>query len=234
MGKLRLAFEWNALGVAAACLLAACTTVNKLDKYPLRDASLAVDMAPAPDPSLDVNYDLTLNSHDPVGSVISLGTNIAKAAEAGQAEDRMRTALESVDVPAIVRGEAWEACASALGARKEEDRYNADYLLDLSITHFGIDTQAPWGAVQLRVQLTASLYYNESSELVWRREIDVHEPASPSMFGLGRLFGNLVTTGVLANLTTDQLAAGFAELARSSAREVGRTLHDDLFAVRYD
>ena len=58
------------------------------------------------------------------------------------------------------------------------------------------------------------------------------QPASPAVFGLGQIIGNMVTATALSNMTPDELAAGFRELARETARVVARLLERDLARAR--
>jgi hypothetical protein len=145
----------------------------------------------------------------------------------------MRDALLSIDVPSIVLDETFNACAEALDARKVFRKYQADYLLDVEIDHYGIRADSPNGAVSLTMRLTARLYDNRSGDLVWRRAVSVNDRATPYMFGVGDLLGNVVTAGVLANLTTNEIADGFEELARESSKSLARRLERDLYSARF-
>jgi hypothetical protein len=61
----------------------------------------------------------------------------------------------------------------------------------------------------------------------------VNDPASPAMFGLGRIVGNMVTATILSEMSEEDLARGFTELALRSARSVARQLENDLTSARY-
>jgi hypothetical protein len=214
--------------------LVSCRTVNKLDEYRVEDATMAVDMRVPPAPTFKIGYWVTLDSDHPVRTVLSIGTTIAKASEASEAEARMRQALASVDVPGILLAEASSACTTALDARREPQKQGADYLLDLDIHDYGIEADSPWQGVSLNLKLTASLFHNESGDLVWRRSIAMHQNASPAMFGFGSIVGNIVTAAALSELSTEQLEEGFQRLAVESARSLARTMEDDLYEARYD
>ena len=47
------------------------------------------------------------------------------------------------------------------------------------------------------------------------------QPADPEMFGIGNILGNMVTATVLSNMTEDDLARGFKELAIADGKEGG-------------
>ncbi len=224
---------WSVSSLLVLGALASCTTVNRLDQYRIEGATMSSNLRVPPSPKFNISYSVKIDSRNPVGTALSIGTNIAIAAEAHRAEARMREALLSVNIPEIVLDETYSACADALDARKVQRKYQADYLLDLEIREYGIRAASPHGAVTLTLRLTARIYDNASGELLWRRNISVDDRASPYMFGMGDLFGNVVTAGVLANLTTQQIADGFEQLALESSRSIARRLERDLYSVRY-
>jgi hypothetical protein len=215
-----------------AALAVSCATTNRLDKYDFRDAPLAADLRNPPQPTVDVHYRVIVDANNPVGTVLSLGTSYGKAQEAGKAEERMRDALASVDVPGIVLERASAACAAALGARRVANRGDADFLLDLEIQSYGLHAGSGGGSVSLRMNLTARLHSLRDGDLVWRRDLRVDRPMNPALFGGSSIVGNVVSAAVLASLTTEQMADGFRTLAEDTASWVGRTLEDDFMAAR--
>jgi ABC-type uncharacterized transport system auxiliary subunit len=223
----------SALGAAAlVVVMASCATVNRLETHDFQGASLAAHMRTPPEPQMDIRYDVTLDSHNPIYSALSVMTNLAKAAQAEKARNTMREALLSVDLPGIIRDESFSACAFALGTEQVDRTAQSDYLLDMEIRDWGIEASSPTSAVMLRVRLTASLYKTEGRELLWQREVRVRNPASAGMFGVGQVIGNMVTATVLSNMTADELAQGFTELGRESARTVVRQLERDMDRAR--
>ena len=218
---------------ALAAFLASCATVNRLDSYDFAGATLAADMQTPPEPRVDVLYDVTLNARMPVYSALSVMTNLAKAGQAEKATEAMRGALASVDVPEILLRESYAACAAALDAEQEHQRMRADYVLVLSIHDWGIRAHGYGSTVSLHISLTAVLYRSAGDELLWRRDLSVNDAASPAMFGLGQVVGNMVTATVLSEMSEEDLARGFTELARRSARSVARQLEKDLSSARY-
>lgn len=233
MKSIARSIVWCASSLLVIGALASCTTVNRLDRYRVEGATMSANLRVPPSPKFNISYSVKFDSHNPVGTALSIGTNIAIAAEARRVESRMRDALLSVDVPEIVLDETYLACASALDARKVRQKYRADYLLDLEIREYGIHATSPNGAVTLTLRLTARIYDNASGELLWRRNVSADDRASPYMFGMGDIFGNIVTASVLANLTTEQIADGFEQLALESSKSIARRLERDLYSVRY-
>jgi hypothetical protein len=222
------------MGIAvAAVLLSSCMTVNRLDRYDFEGSRLAVDMRTPPEPRLNVDYDLSMDPHSPVLNALRVMSNLAKASQAQKARQVMRDALMDVDVPEIIRTESFSACAASLGAEQVNARRQADYVLAIHIDEWGIDARSPVSAVTLHIRLVASLYPVTGGELAWRREVTVDEPADPDMFGIGTIIGNMVTATILSEMTQDDLARGFRELASRTAKRVALNLERDLDRARF-
>ena len=225
---------WGVLAAATvSVLLTSCTTINRLDRYEIEGATLATDMREAPEPRLGIDYHVRIDSKNPIGTALSVGTNLLKASEAEKAEANMLRALDSVDVPAIVLSETGRAAARALDADLVERSQRPELLLDLEIREYGI--QAPsWGsAVTLHMSIVATLYHTKSRDTIWRRAVTVDDPASPQMFGMHQVVGDVITAGVLSSLTVEQLEEGFRALATESARSVSRRLEKDFYRAVY-
>jgi hypothetical protein len=218
---------------AAAVLLASCTTINNLDRYDFEASRLAVEMRTPSEPRLNVDYAITTDRHSPIITALSVMTNIAKASQANRAREVMLDALMEVDVPEIIRTETFSACASSLGAEQVASKRGADYILSISMDEWGIDARSAFSAVSLRIRLTASIYPVGGSELAWRREVTVDQPADPEMFGVGNILGNMVTATVLSEMTEEDLARGFKELASRTAKRIALELERDLDRARF-
>lgn len=219
-----------ALGVV---LVASCATVNKFDEYAVEGGDLAANLRMPPEPEIESDYFVDIDKDNPIGTVLSVGTTIAKASEVNRAEDRMRDALQTVDVPGIVFEQTFLGVAEALQSRMVEDRRSADYFLDIEIREYGITAGSSGGQVALSMRVTARLFHQRSGELVWRRNISREDEASPYMFGIAGSAGNVLTAALLAELSTDEMAEGFDRLATSLAREISREIEDDLYRARY-
>jgi ABC-type uncharacterized transport system auxiliary subunit len=223
-----------ALGAVALVLaLASCATINRLDPYELQGSRLAAQMRTPPQPRVHVAYDVTLSSRNPVFSALSVLTNLAKASQAEKADQAMRVALDTVNVPDIVFTESYAACADALGASRAESKESSDFYLDIDIRDWGIRADSPASAVSLHMSVTASLFRTLGREMVWQRRLNVDQPASPAMFGLGQIVGNMVTATILYEMSAENLAAGFKEMARETSSRIVRLLQRDLDKARY-
>jgi hypothetical protein len=222
-----------AAAAAAVLLLASCQTVNRLDRYRIEGSTLATDMREPPRAELGIDYSVHIDSKNPIGTALSVGTTLLKASEAEKAEVNMRAALDSVDVPAIVLKETSKSAARALNADLVERSRRPDLLLDLDIREYGIEAPSWGSAVTLHMRLVATLYHTKSRDIIWRRAITVDDPASPQMFGVSGVVGDIVTAGVLSSLTVEELEEGFRALAFESARSLSRRLEKDFYRAVY-
>ncbi|HTP59872.1 MAG TPA: hypothetical protein VMM82_13205 [Spirochaetia bacterium] len=230
---LRAALASGALVILSLLALSSCETVNRLGQYDYKGQGMAAQMRLPPEPKMDVHYYVKVDFSDPIGMALNVGSNIAKAANADRVEGLMRQALSVVDVPGMVRDEAYSTCLSVLEAGREENADDAEYLLDFDIHTWGIHASSWVSAVTLRMKLTVTLYSNADKTIVWRRGMDVERPATPVMFGLDQTVGNFVTSAMLGGMSEESLVNGFDQLARDTAFEVSRTLQNDLFDARY-
>jgi hypothetical protein len=222
-----------AIAIGLLLAVSSCVTVNKFDEYQVEGTDLAADMRVPPEPEIESDYFVTIDNDNPIGTVLSVGTTIAKASEVNRATDRMREALDIVDVPGIVFEQTFVGAAQALEARMVEDRRSADLFLDIEIREYGISAGSSGGHVALEIKVQARLVHVPTGELIWRRNINRDDEASPYMFGVGGSAGNVVTAAVLSEMTTEEMAQGFERLANSLAREIAREMEDDLYDARY-
>jgi len=228
---LRNAAAVGAVAALSLLALASCTTINRLGEFDLQGHTMAAQMRLPPEPKMDVHY--TFDFSNPLTAALSVGSNIAKAANAQRVDTLMRQALQVVDVPGMVRDESYSTCLTVLGAAQEEDTGSAEYLLDFDIHKWGVHASSWTSEVSLRMELTASIFANSERTIVWRRDVEVKCMATPAMFGLSSTLGSFVTTAALASLAEEDLQNGFDQLARETALQVSRTLQNDLYDARY-
>jgi len=223
-----------AAAAAVLLLLGSCATTNRLDRYRVENEPLMASMRVPPPPTMDIDYSVWVDSKNPIGTALRVGTTILKASEAEKARAVMLEALSAVDVPAILLAETSQSVSTALRARLVDRAQKAEYRLDLAIHEYGIRAPSWASAVSLHLSLTPSLYHDRDGKIVWRRKnVTVDVPASPQMFGAGQIAGDIITAAVLSTLTVEQLEEGFRLLALESARAVLGLLERDFYRARY-
>jgi hypothetical protein len=211
-------------------ITAGCTTVNNLDHYRFNGKTLEKNMRVPPEPEVDIDFSVKADINDPIGSIFSIGTNILKASEAVKVRKRMVDALSNVNIPGIVETEVYSGFISVLDLFPGEER--ADYLLDMEIEEYGLFADSG-STVQFRMNIMVRLYHNASRELVWRRRIRHEEKASPYFFGFVNPVDNVITAGVLSELSEERIREGFERLAAEASRKTARKLERDLFKAVY-
>lgn len=224
------------LVVAVGILISSCMTINELDTVDLRGAGLAAHTTIPPQPEIDISYDMKFDPKNPVATVISVGTNLAKAQVAAQAEVVMLEALRSVDLPRRVFDESYIRCAEALGAvRVSDDQATgkaARFVFEMEIRSYGIEASSYSGNVNFNISLVASIRDNASNDLLWRRSMSIKQQAHPGLFGVPSEVGSVLSAAALASLTEDSMRIGFDRLVGIAATDVARKLEQDIRRAR--
>lgn len=219
--------------VIMICFTISCVTVNDLDQYRFAGSSIYGSLRIPPEPSIDADYHIHVDPENPVLTIASVATNVAKASHVEKAERRMMAALEAVDVPGVVWEETYLESVRALNAEQTRTAERADFVFDMEIGEYGIDAGSGNGGARFEISVTARIYSNVDKALVWRRNIRVTEAVNPDFFGFGEIVGNIVTIATLAELSEDEMAAGFSRMAHLTATEISRLLEEDLYRAVY-
>ncbi len=220
------------VAILAVCIgFLSCTSVNHLDRYELSGHKLAMSLATPPAPEIDVNFSLNLESDNPIGTVLNIGSNLVKAAEAAKAKEVLERALRGSEIPETVYTETVAGCLKALDMDMTSNQRDADFLLDLVIQDYGIKANNS-GKVYLRISLEARLYHLKSRTLVWERHESENESLNSSLFGFDSSVANVATAGVLGSLTEAQLRAGFEKLALKIGGSMVQKLQRDIYESR--
>lgn len=224
---------FRVLGAAAAvALVSGCASVGLLGEYRFRGGALSGLMRTPPEPRVFADYSIRLDRDDPVSSVLSVGTSIAKAAGVRAAQQRLTRALAAVDVPEEIRWSTMEECAQVLGCEAVRRVEDSDFLLSLEIREYGIDASSGNASAEFCVDLVATLVDGIDGSEIWRTRVREEMPISPSVFGLGGSVGNIVSAATLADLSEEEIGRGLMKLARSVAYRVADRLVRDLRRAR--
>ena len=218
----------------ALLLLAGCNTTNRLHDYDFDDARVAVvaNMPPRPVVFTDVLYEGRIDPDDPNGSIFRVGSAIVKQAEAQQAQERMNSALDHVDVADRVAQEAMRRSAPLLGYRPVSKPADADFILDIRIDNYGLVADSWHAAVHFEVDAEMLLVDRHTRQVIWKKHIREVEPVSQAGVGLGTTFGNTYTALALSKLSIDEMVVALEDLADFTAATLATALLDDFYASR--
>jgi hypothetical protein len=209
-----------------------CGSSNRLKEYQFRDQTAASILAVPPPPEVFTNSFFWVDGDDPIGSIIRVGTSIAKEVEARKVRARLDSAMDQVDVPEEITHQTLLDCARFLRYRPVDDPENCDYLFDFYIQEYGIEAGSWSATVYFKIDLQVVLLDQEMNRLIWKKKIKEKFPINSEIFGLGQALGDVVTAVTLSKLTVEQIENGFRQLADFTADRISRILYKDFMNSR--
>ncbi len=217
-----------ALVVAA---LSSCAS-TELAYHSFEGEPLRMVVRVAPDARVDADYFVTIDPNNPVGTIISIGSTMAKASQVESARRKMDGALRELDVRGIMEGEVGGYFEGVMEMRLTDSRSDASYYLSVEVREYGIEASGPGSSVEFVLSGSAELYDTATNHRIWRDRFSRSLQISPSFFGLPSSAGNVVSAAMLSELTEEQIASGIERVTRDAAWEVGREFEDDLYRAR--
>lgn len=214
-------------------VLAGCATGRHLEFVDLQESNLRVEVRGETTATVDADYHLQVDADDPIGTMISVGTSVAKASQVREAQRRLERATRGLDLRAIVEAELSEFFGEEFGARIVERTGRADYLLVVEIDEYGIESGSWGGAIEMQVVALVKLYDARDGERVWRRRVSATQEASPSLFGISGAAGNVLSAALLNELSEEEIARGMDRLSREIAWEIAYEFEDDYYRARF-
>jgi hypothetical protein len=121
--------------------LAACGGGHHLAEYPFASRTLAVVYIAPPSPELLTSYYDLGNSHNPIEAVVRAGADVAREREGRRAYARLDSATARIDIPAVLAQRTLERASRYLGTRPVTDESQADYLMEVRMERFGINSE---------------------------------------------------------------------------------------------
>lgn len=222
----------RALALAGALALLASCASTRLADYQFGGESIRVSVQAAPDSRVDASYDLDIDLDDPVGTIFSIGTSVAKASQVAVVEERLAAAQAQLDIERTMVNEVSHFYEEVMGMAVIDGEGRSDYALRVEVREYGVEAGSWGSAVSFQLNGRAELYDTFTGERIWRDGFYHSEKASPSFFGLPGGAGNIVSAAMLADLNEDEIARGIDALAREAAWELSREFERDLYRAR--
>ena len=228
------------IGVTAqqVLLLAACSTLlfgcvsRRLADRPIEGEPIRLVVRVAPDARVHADYSVRINPEDPVGSLLSVGTTIAKADQAIRVQQRMDAAMRTLDLPGIIEDGIGEFFSYEMDMPTVQSSREASYHAHVDVRRYGIDAGGPGSSVRFVLQGRVEMHDRYSGERIWRMSFNEEQRVSPSVFGLPQAAGNVLTAAMLAELSEEDIARGIDNIARSATWSVGEQFRRDLYRAR--
>lgn len=204
-----------------------CSGVNRLREYELRDQTVTSVMAPAPRAQVFTDFYNMDEESNIVSTAIHIGTSIAKGVEAHNAQKRLDRAMERVDIPEIIRNETFTQCLDYLYMSEALEKKDADFVLLMKIKKYGIDAKSWFSNVEFKIEVEVRLIDNKAHREVWVKTIKEEEPITNHIFGLGTSANNVITAVALSELSEEEMATGFENLAVYVSGRIAEKIHKD-------
>lgn len=229
MTRRRLSVVVAAIGIAAA--LGACAT-NRLEGHVVEGESLRLIVRVAPDARVDADYFVSIDSSDPIGTALSIGSTIAKASQVEKAQAKTDAAMREVDIEAILEDEVGGYFADVMEMHLTDSRRTATYVLNVFVDEYGIEASGPGSSIEFVLRGSAEMYDSAVGERIWRERFRRSEQFSPGLFGLPASAGNVLSAAMLNELTEEEIAAGIERITRDAAWEISGEFEEDLYRSR--
>ena len=211
-------------------LFAGCAS-SRLGEHDFADRTVAVVVSKPPAPEIDTSNWLWIDPDNILASVARAGAAIAKEASADRARERMMRAMEEVDVATRVADRTLERTALYLRATPHETEHDADYVLDVWIHNYGIQTESWDSAVYFRMKADVILLDGATGDQIWKERVKTKDPLTTIPVS-GYIAEDVLTAQALARLSEDEMIVAFERLADATADRIARELRDDLRKAR--
>ena len=212
-------------------LLLACSS-NKLAQYELKESNIAAQTFMPPRANVFTDLNLHIDSKDPIGSIIRVGTTVAREVEAGKARARLDSAMALVDVPAIIEEGVLLQAAEMLDFRPINEVKAADFVFNVDMKRYGIDAGGWDVGTYFVVDSRVELIDNVEHRRIWKGRVEAREPLSPRIFGLTYSIENVLDAVALSELSVEEMATGLEYLANFSADLIAEKLYRDFIKSR--
>jgi hypothetical protein len=210
---------------------AGCGPKHYLAEYQFSDKALALSFVEPPAPELlNGIYDLRV-SRNPITTVARVGGGVAKEIEARRASARFDSAAALVDIQSHLAQRTLERAALYLGARPVQSVSEADFVIEINMQHFGIDTRSS-NAAYLYTRAEAVLLDRRTGREIWSVYVRGSDRMTPFVVGTREIPSSIFTAVTIHDVTVDEFRGALEQLTISSSNVITSVLRDKLRDVR--
>jgi hypothetical protein len=209
----------------------ACGGGHHLAEYPFASRTLAVVYITPPAPELLTGYYDLRNSQNPVEAVVRAGADVAREREGRRANARLDSATSRVNIPAALAQRTLERASRYLGTRPITDESQADYLMEVRMSRFGINAKAD-EAAYLFTFAEAVLIDRRTGREIWNINIHGRDRLTPYVVSDSRIPGSVITASTLGSVSVADFQNALNQLMDSSSNLITNELRAALRDVR--
>jgi hypothetical protein len=224
----------TALVAAVIAGLAGCAPSNRLREVDLSGRGVAVLAAIPPSPRVQAGDpgEAAVNPYDPIGTAARVATAAAKYREAREAQARLDSAAQKVDVADRIARQVLARSADLMGFVPVSRPAGADYHLDLQVADFALVADSRRGSTYFVIEGRVRLLDPRRGRVLWTRRLRDREVLDASIFGLPAAVGNVITARALSRLSEEEMARGLTRLADVAAERIVRRMSEDYSRTR--
>jgi hypothetical protein len=212
-------------------LSAGCGRKHYLAQYDFTQRSLALVFLEPPAPELLTGYYDLRPGYDPIRTVARIGGGVAKEVEAHRASARLDSALRWVKIDSLLAVRTLDRASLYLGTRPVRDQYTADFVLEITLKHFGIDAR-PTTAAWLYTRAEAVLVDRHTGREIWSVDVHGSDRMTPWVHGNRDIPSSIITAATISTVTVADFRDALDQLATVSSNAITNELRDKLRDVR--
>ena len=209
----------------------ACGGGHHLSEYPFASRTLAVIYIAPPSPELLTSYYDLGNSRNPLQAVVRAGADVAREREGRRANARLDSASARIDIPALLAQRTLTRASRYLGTRPVTDENQADYLLEVRMTRFGINAKAD-EASYLFTFAGAVLIDRRTGREIWNVKIHGRDRLTPYVVSSSPIPGSVIAAGTLGSVSVADFQGALNQLMDYSSNLITDELRSALRDVR--
>lgn len=221
------------LMASMALAAAACGPGHHLEEYDFRDATVAMVAVPAPGPEVFSELDLRVDPDDIPGTVIRVGSGLAREAALEDFRLRVDSAARNVEVPDRMADRTLEGTIRYLRGEPAADGERPDYEFELRVDHYGFFADSWTSNAYLRLEGDLLFLDGDTGRIVWRTDVTATNPIqSTSVRSDVPGVGNVATAITLHRMSREEIEREMEDLADVAADALVRQFGEDLDDAR--